>query len=229
MPLRGFIAALVLGVFGADTAAADIIGYGEAYDTLYSVDLTTRQATEIGRATPVESAFRYATIEGLTFSPSGVLYAVSDAGAVKTLLTIDRNSGLATAIGTLNLGTDQQLDLGLAFTCDGALWMSAHTGDLWRVDPQQATATLVGNLGVTVTGLAARGTMLFAAGSQGNNNLYRVDPTGPHATLIGSYGSNSYITAASPGFDGSGQLWAVLDYVPPQSDSDPVAEWSDLV
>jgi hypothetical protein len=228
MPLRGFIAALVFAIAGGPAFAADPFGYGEAFDTLYSVDLVTHQASEIGRATPVESGFRYANVEGLTFSPAGTLYAVSDAHAVKTLLTIDRGTGLATAIGTLDLGTDQELDLGLAFTCDGALWMSASTGDLWRVDPQQVTATHIGNLGVTVTGLAARGSVLYAAGGQGNNNLYRVNTTTAQATPVGTYGSNTYITATSPGFDGTGQLWAVLDYVPPQHDSDPVAEWSDL-
>src|SRR5262245_57771501 len=124
MPLRGFIAALVLGVLSAQARATDPVAFAEAFDTLFSVDLTTQAATRIGRATPVESSFRYANIVGLTFNPAGVLYAVSDAGATKTLLTIDRFTGLATPVGTLDLGTDAQLDLGLAFTCDGKLWMS---------------------------------------------------------------------------------------------------------
>lgn len=228
MPLRGFIAAFVLGVLGSQARAADPVAYAEAFDTLYSIDLATHQATEIGRATPLESPSRYANIAGLTFNPAGVLYAVSDAGATKTLLTIDRGTGLATAVGTLDLGTSQQLDLGLAFTCDGALWMSAHTGDFWRVDAQTATATHVGNLGVTVTGLAASGGKLYGAGSQGNNNLYEIDPAAATATPVGSFGSSKYITTTSFGFDSTGQIWTVLDYVPPQSDSGPVQSWSDL-
>jgi len=56
--------------------------------------------------------------------------------------------------------------------------------------------------------------------------LYAIDPVHASATLIGAYGSSSYITTASPGFDGSGRLWAALDYVPPPSG--PVADWSDL-
>jgi hypothetical protein len=155
-----------------------------------------------------------------------VLYAVSDAGAVKTLLTIDRSSGLATAVGTLALGNDQQLDLALAFTCEGQLWMSSGAGDFWSVDPLSATATPLGNLGVTVTGLAGRGTKLYAAGSQGNNNLYLIDRVHAAASLIGSYGSSNYITTMSPGFDATGKLWAVLDYVPPPSGPSP--DWSDL-
>lgn len=226
MPLRGFIAAFVLGVLAGQARAADPVAFAEAFDTLYSVNLVTHEASEIGRATPLESQFRYANIVGLTFSPSGVLYAVSDAGAVKTLLTINRGTGLATAVGTLDLGTDQQLDLGLAFTCDGQLWMSSGTGDFWSVDPLSATATLLGNLGVTVTGLAGRGTSLYATGSQGNNNLYAIDRAHARAALIGSYGSNNYITTMSPGFDATGKLWAVLDYVPPPSGPSP--DWSDL-
>jgi hypothetical protein len=226
MPLRGFIAAFVLGVLGSQARAADPVAYAEAFDTLYSVDLATHQASEIGRATPLESQFRYANIVGLTFSPAGVLYAVSDAGAIKTLLTINRGTGLATAVGTLDLGTDQQLDLGLAFTCDGQLWMSSGTGDFWSVDPLSAIVTPLGNLGVTVTGLAGRGTSLYATGSQGNNNLYAIDRVHATARLIGGYRSGNYITTMSPGFDATGKLWAVLDYVPPPSGQSP--DWSDL-
>jgi len=228
MPLRGFIAAFVFGVFASQARAADPVAYAEAFDTLYSIDLATHQATEIGRATPLESPTRYANITGLTFNPAGVLYAVSDAGASKTLLTIDRGTGLATVVGTLDLGTSQQLDIGMAFTCDGALWMSARTGDFWRIDAQNATASHVGNLGVTVTGLAANAGKLYGAGSQGDNNLYVIDPAQATATPVGSFGSSKYITTTSFGFDGAGQIWTVLDYVPPENDSTPVQSWSDL-
>jgi hypothetical protein len=228
MPLRGFIAAFVLGVFATQAYAADLIGYAEAFDTLYRVDLVTHQASEIGRATPPESPTRYANITGLTFSPGGVLFGISDAGASKTLLRVDRGTGLATALGTLDLGTSQQLDLSLAFTCDGSLWMAARSGDFWRVDAQHATVQHLGNLGVIITGLATGNGKLYAAGGQGNNNLYVVNPNTVTATPVGSYGSDAYITTTSFAFDGAGKIWAVLDYVPPQSDSQPVRAWSDL-
>lgn len=227
MPLRALLAALVLGVFGAKVYAADLVGYGEAFNALYSINLTTQSATEIGKAGYLGSTL-IGNIEGLTFSPNGTLYAVSDASSSKTLLTIDRGTGLATAVGVLNLGTTQQLDLGLAFTCDGKLWMSSGPGMFWQVDPATAAVTLIGNLGVKVTGLAARGSALYGAGSQGNNTLYRIDPSTAQATAIGVYGSDAgYVTIASPGFDSSGKLWAVLDYVPPPS-GNKVAQWSDL-
>jgi len=183
MPLRAILVALVLGVFAIQARAADLVGYGEAFNVLYAVDLTTNTAVQIGGPGQIT----YANIEGLTFSPSGTLYAVSDAGPTKTLLTIDQGSGIAAAVGTLDLGTNNQLDLALAFTCDGKLWMSASTGQLWSVDPATANVTTLGNLGIKISGMAARGSLLYGAGSQGNNNLYSIDPVKVTATLVGSY------------------------------------------
>ncbi|MBS0439838.1 MAG: hypothetical protein JSS33_10555 [Proteobacteria bacterium] len=227
MPLRALFAALVLGVFASQARAADLVGYGEAFNVLYSVDLATNTAVSIGGAGTIGGQ-QIANIEGLTFSPGGVLYGVSDAGPTKTLLTIDKTTGIATAIGALSTGSNNQLDLGLAFTCDGKLWMSASTGQFWSVDPATANVTLLGNLGVKLTGLAARGSLLFGTGSQGNNNLYSIDPVKVSASQIGSYQSTDYVTTVSPGFDSTGQLWAVLDYVPPQPGNTAVAAWSDL-
>lgn len=229
MPLRALLAVLVLGVFGRQALSADVVGYAEAFNVLYSVNLTARTATQIGGAGTINGQI-VANIEGLTFSPDGTLYAVSDAGAVKTLLTIDKSTGLATAVGVLDLGAGSttQLDLGLAFTCDGKLWMSASTGQVWQVGPASASAALIGSSSVQITGLAARGNVLIGAGGQGDNNLYRIDTTTAAASLIGSYGSKDYITTTSPGFDSTGQLWAILDYVPPQPGNTAVAAWSDL-
>jgi hypothetical protein len=233
MPLRALIAALVFAVLCGRAIAADVVGYSEAFDALYRVDLTTRTATEVGHATP-QGVPRYSIIVGLTLSPDGRLYAVSDASAIKTLLQIDPGTGLATNLGVMDLsssGADvsKQLDLGLAFTCDGRMWMSSGSGLFWQVNPASATATFVGNLGVKITGLAARGNELFGFGSQGNNNLYQIDVANAHATLVGDFGpAASYISASGPAFDTSGRLWVILDYVPPPNDQPPVPPWSDL-
>jgi hypothetical protein len=227
--LRAFIAALVFAVACGQVRAADVVGYSEAYDTLYRVNLTTQSAQEIGRATPL-SAARYSIIDGLTYSPDGRLFAVADARGTKSLLQISASTGLATIVGSINLGSSVEEDVGLAFTADGKLWLSTRGGDFFQINPTNGTATLVGNLGVTVTGMTSRGNALYAAGSQGNNNLYQIDPATAHATLIGEYGTSiNYVTAASPAFDASGQLWIILDYVPPPSDANPTAaKWSDL-
>ncbi len=237
MPLRAVIASLVLAVTSV-VANAQTIAYGEAFDTLYAFDLTTRNAGAIGPAgswsgTPLSN------VEGLTYSSDGQhLYAVTDT-LLKVLMTVDRSTGAASVIGKLGgsagLGDTGQgnfnvLDLGMSFTCDGRLWLSSGaTGSLWEVDPLTANATKVGNLGVTVTGLTARGNELFGAGSHGDPNLYLINTTTAKATAVGTYGSSvEPITTASPGFEPSGQLWSVLDNVPPLPPLNTQPQWSSL-
>ncbi|MBS0569422.1 MAG: hypothetical protein JSS28_02350 [Proteobacteria bacterium] len=227
MPLRAILVALVLGVFASQARAADLVGYAEAYNVLYSVDLTTRTAVMIGDSGLINGQQTPSIITGLTASPTGALFAVWDAGPAKLLVTVDKGTGLVAPLGALNVNSSAKLDLALAFTCDGKLWMSASTGQFWSVDPATANVTALGNLGVDITGLAARGSLLIGAGSQGNNNLYSIDPVKVTATLIGGYQTANYITITSPGFDASGNLWAVLDYVPPPGGVS-VAPWSDL-
>jgi hypothetical protein len=230
MPLRALLVALVFAVACGRAVAADVVGYSEAFDTLYRVDLTTQTAVEVGRATPIGSA-RLANIEGLTSSPAGTLYAISDTDSIKTLLQISATTGLATSVGTLTFtggNTTGQLDLSLAFTCDGRLWMASGTGSFWQLDPSTATATFVGSLGAKITGLAARGNVLYGTGSQGNNNLYTIDTATGATALIGAYGSSTpYITTASIAFDAAGNLYAILDFNPQPSGS-TLIQWNDL-
>lgn len=230
MPLRAFIAALVFVVALAPARAADTLAYSESFDTLFRVDLTAHTATKTGQATPVGTT-RFANIEGLTLTPGGALYGVSDGSPTKTLLQIDPATGLATVVGVLTLpggDTTGQLDLGMAATCDGKLWLSSGTGLFWQIDPNTAAATLVGNLDAKITGLAARGNQVYGAGSQTNNNLYSIDTNTGATTLLGAYGTSNYITTTSPGFDATGRLWAVLNYIPPPQGQSTFAEWSDL-
>jgi len=237
MPLRAVIASLVLAVTSV-VANAQTIAYGEAFDTLYAFDLSTRNAAPIGPAGSW-SGVPLSNVEGLTYSPDGQhLYAVSDT-LLKVLMTVDRSTGAASVIGKLGgsagLGDTGQgsfnvLDLGMSFTCDGRLWLSAAaTGSLWQVDPLTANATKVGNLGVTVTGLTARGNELFGAGSHSDPNLYLIDTKTAKATAVGGYGNSVQpITTASPGFEPSGQLWSVIDNVPPLPPLSTQPQWSSL-
>jgi len=235
MPLRAFIATLVLAVSGIH-ANAGTVAYGEAFDTLYSVDLSTRTATPIGAAGTWGGA-SIANVEGLTFGPNGKLYAVSDT-LLKALMTIDTATGLANVIGPLGggsglgdsgQGTFDVLDLGMTFTCDGRLWLSSgFTGSFWQVDPSSGATVKVGNLGATITGLTARGNQVFGAGSQDDPNLYSIDLATGHATSVGPYGQGlNPITTASPGFDATGKLWLVVDNVPPLPPTQ-TPQWSTL-
>jgi len=235
MPLRALIATLVLAVSGI-TAHAATAAYGEAFDTLYAIDLANHQASAIGPAGSWSGA-SIANVEGLTYSPGGKLYAVSDT-LLKALLTIDPATGGATVVGALGgngglgeagQGTFDVLDLGLAFTCDGRLWLSSgYTGSLWQVDPASGNTTRIGNLGATITGLAARGNELFGAGSQGDPYLYSINTANAQATALGPYGAGIQpITTASIGFDANGRLWSILDNVPPLPPQQ-IPEWSTL-
>jgi hypothetical protein len=235
MPLRAFIATLALAA-SSIPANAGPVAYGEAFDTLYSIDLSTRAATPIGAAGSWGGA-SIANVEGLTFSPNGKLYAVSDT-LLKALMTIDSATGLASVIGPLGGGTGlgdsgqgtfDVLDLGMTFTCDGRLWLSSgFTGSFWQVDPATGATIKIGNLGATITGLTARGNQVFGAGSQDDPNLYSIDLATGHATSVGPYGQSlNPITTASPGFDATGKLWLVVDNVPPLPPTQ-TPQWSTL-
>jgi hypothetical protein len=237
MPLRAYLATLVLAV-SSTIASAGTTAYGIAFDTLYSIDLSGHTAERIGAA-GIYGTAPLANIEGLTYSPDGQLYAVSDT-TLKVLMQINPSTGQATVVGPLGgasglgdqgAGTFGVLDLGMAFTCDGKLWLSSgYTGSLWEVDPATAAVTKVGNLGVTITGLAASGSTLLGAGSGTSPNLYAIDTATAAATVVGAYNSDAGpITTASPGVDSAGQLWALLDDVPPLPPIHVVPEWSTLV
>ncbi|MEP7043397.1 MAG: hypothetical protein ABI843_10055 [Dokdonella sp.] len=228
-----FAAAGMLAVV-AFPANAATIAYGEAFDTLYRFDLEAHEATLVG------GAGRYAgqdigNISGLTTAAGGSLYAI--AGGFKLLIAVNGGTGSADVIGSLGLAGEgdpnrnDALDLNMISGCDGKLWLtSAVANKIWTVDATTGTTTLVGPTGHTITGLVALGDALYGAGGKGDNNFYRIDKTTGAATLIGPFGAGltHWANSISMSFDADGALWAVINYVPPENDSDPIADWSDL-
>ncbi|MCB1570162.1 MAG: hypothetical protein KDI72_03700, partial [Xanthomonadales bacterium] len=193
MRMRACLTAAVLLIAPFSPAMAQTVGYGLAFDELYRIDLSARQASYVGQAGNFAGQ-PFGFLKGLTFGPGNTLYAVSDSLSQKPLVTINTTSGAASYVAALNLtgGTGQfnSLDFGAAFTCDGQMWLSSATaGKLWKVSPSNGATTVVGNLGQTVTGLAARGNELFGAGGRGNNSLYRIDTATGAAQLIGGFGA----------------------------------------
>jgi hypothetical protein len=157
--LAGLLALLPL------TSLAQPVGYAVGFDSLYRINLATGQTTAVG---PIG----FNDVEGLAFGPSGLLYGVADAtagsgsGITDLLIRIDTNTGAGTLIGAMptlaGAGPNGNLDYGLAFTCDGRLWLSSDTTQqLWEVDPANAGTRLVGNTGRNISGLAARGNRLY--------------------------------------------------------------------
>lgn len=220
-PAQWLAAALVL--FAA-SAAAQPLGYGAGFNELYRLDLATGQATKIG---PIG----FNDVEGLAISPSGVLYGVADASMLINgqpsattdfLFHIDTGTGAGTLIGQLpglqGLGPTGNLDFGLAFTCDGRLWLAAETtGDLWEVNPATAALRAVGNTGATLSGLAGRGNQLYGVSVDPQPRLYRIDPATGQALAVGPLNVGGQVRNAGLDFDAAGVLWATLD----SADLDP--------
>jgi len=215
-------------LLAAPWAAADPIGYAVGFNELYRVDLASGLAVRIGEP----SAIGFNDVEGLAFAPDGALFAVADqtmrvgAGSSATtdfLLRINTTSGVGSLVGALpglqgqGPGLGGNLDYGLAFTCDGTLWMSSETnGNLWRVNPQTAEITLVGNTGASLSGLAANGTGLYGVSVDPTPRLYRIDQQTGAASAIGALGVGGAVSNAGLDFDAAGVLWASLDPEPAQ-------------
>jgi hypothetical protein len=205
--------------FARAEAAPAGTAYTVGFDQLYLIKLGTGERTLIGQIR--DDNFVYSNIEGLAISPGGVLYGVTDF-QFKSLLRIDPATARAVRIGTLGIsgqgvGPNDQFDFGLAFTCDGRLWMSSDaTRQLWEVDRSNGLAALVGSTGAPITGLAGRDGQLYGLGGKGDRNLYRVDRHSAAATVIGPVKppDGSAWSQGGLDFDAAGVLWATLDYVP---------------
>ena len=86
--------------------------------------------------------------------------------------------------------------------------------NLLAIDPQSASATVVGSLGFAAPALATdplTGT-LYAGEGQGSPNLWTVDPATAAAVLVGPSGLGS-AAIASLEFDASGALYAAVNVV----------------
>ncbi len=231
--LTCIIAAGMLAVAASSATAVPLTAYGEAFDTLYRINLDTRQASRVG-ASGTYAGQIIGGISGLTTLPDGALLAVVDSR--KLLIQVDPASGAATVTGDLGLagqgsGQFDSLDLNMAAGCDDTLWLvSASANKLWTVNRTSGLATLVGATGHTITGLVAYGEQLYGAGGRGDNRFYRIDTETGAATPIGEFGPalTRWVNSVSMSFDAAGTLWAAINYVPPQNDNETPADWSDL-
>lgn len=223
-PLWGWLAASLMALLSHE-AVADPIGYVSTFSDLYRVDLATGAATRVG-------AIGFNDVDGLAFAPGGQLYGVADqtaasgSGLSDFLIRIDVATGAGTLVGPLsglaNRGPNGSLDYGLAFTCDGRLWLSSDsTGVLWEVTPGSGQVREVASTGVPLSGLAARGSELIGVGvRQGFGDAaqqatYRIDTQTGNTVRIGSLASGDTLSGAGADFDLGGALWATLDSQPP--------------
>ncbi len=215
------LAVLAVSAAVALPAAADPLAYAVSFNTLYRIDLSSGQTTLIG-----ETGFN--DVEGLALAADGRLFGIVDSS--KTLITIDKQTGRGTAVGSgagntgltgSGVGQFDALDFGLAFTCDGRLWASSDTTRrLWQIDPASGHAIAAGNLGFQITGLAANRNGLVGLGSQGDEGVYRIDTLTGAATRLGPLAANLVFADGGLDFDSNGDLWAILDYRPPDDNRD---------
>ncbi len=230
MSLRARLAAAAaVALFSIAPVRAATTALVSAFDGFYRTDLDSRKASLLG-ATGLYASQPIA-IEGMAYAPDGTLYGVSD--NQKALFRLNPDTGKATQAATIALSGEGQygnLDTALAVTADGRFWLTSATlKRLWRLDPATGAVTEIGPLGAQITGLAARGNALYGAGSRGDEGLYRIDTRTGAATLIARFnGVIPYAATISLAFDASSQLWAVINYNPPQSETGPIATWSDL-
>jgi hypothetical protein len=230
--LAAFVA-LSMCAFGAQ---ADPYAYATTFDTgagelssrLVQVDLATGTIRSLGR-------INYSDVEGLAIAPEGTLYGVSDTPP-KTLLAVDTSFGRGNAVGAgngnLGLATTTPLDFGLAFTCDGRLWMSSDsTGSLWEVNRNTGEARHVGLMGANISGLAGTANGLYGIGIEATRGLYKINVDTAAATRVGpAINSIAPYVDAGMDVDSAGNLWAVLDYnAPPDSRPGDFGKLSDLV
>lgn len=230
--LTCYIAAGVLVAAASMSARAETLAYGEAFDTLYRIDLAQPAASKLGVAGRYAGQ-SIANVSGLTTMPDGSLLAI--AGSIKALVRIDPATGQATPIGPLGIdggsGQFDALDLGMTATCTGGLYLSSGVlQSLYSVNPGTGAATRIGATGVAISGLAERGGVLFGAGAKGDHHLYRINPRTGATSTVGAFGpaASKWINSAALSFDDDGTLWAVLNYVPPQNENTPPPDWSDL-
>ncbi|WP_018971360.1 hypothetical protein [Rudaea cellulosilytica] len=221
MALRAFIAASLLVVAGLCRAQGVAYTAGEPStidnsQMIYRVDLTTRSTVPVGSAGlyNADPTNPFLLISGLTFGTDQKLYAVGLPlkASQPLLVTLNPVSGSASVVGPLSgfAGTPSAASLSLSFSCDGRLWMaSSENNNFWEVTPTNGQTRLVGNLGVKLTSLAAKGGTLYGFGGSGNANLYSINMSTATAGAIGAYG----IAVPNPvdgAFDASGTLWSLL-------------------
>jgi hypothetical protein len=202
---------LLPGVIPASPAAAQIAysvrsdgPTASQDDILYSIDLQTGKATKIGSAAGFED------VESLSFDPGcRKLYGVDD--ETDQLVSCSLDSGACTAVGPLGVDIT---DTGLAYAADGFLYMSTdapkHPTNLYRVDPQTGHATLIGDQGQEVTGLAANRTDVYGLGGDGMMNLVKLNLATGKATPIGAL-KNVTLVDGGLDFDADGTLWGIHD------------------
>jgi hypothetical protein len=173
-------------------------------DILYSIDLQTGKATKIGTAVGFED------VESLAFDPGcHTLYGVDD--ETDQLVTCNVEDGTCTPVGPLGVNIT---DTGLAFGPEGILYMSTDAPkkptNFYRITVKTGHATLLGDQGQEVTGLAGNRTGVYGLGGDGMSNLVKMNLPLGKAVKIGPL-KNVTLVDGGLDFDAENALWGIHD------------------
>ena len=164
-----------------------------------------------------------ACVDGLTFSPAGVLYGYTlpadmGAGDESHLVTINTATGAQTQVGPMGHGF---FEGGMTFDKDGKLWLYSEPDDdacvlacLFAVDPATGAAAVVGVPGIpgfVPTGLAANCSTVYATGAIASgfpgDSLYTVNTGTGAVALVGP--TNQPVFTEGLDFAADGTLYAI--------------------
>lgn len=109
--------------------------------TIFSIDLTTASATDIVTATSAGAGVVRAMA---TLDANTMLLSMNDSNN-GFLQSLDLTTGALSSIGFLT--NESQSPLGLDFASDGNLYGAWSTGEIFEIDPSDASTTLVGDSG----------------------------------------------------------------------------------
>jgi len=125
-------------------------------DALCTVNQLTGTLTPVVPDQALDPAFIIGNFNGLTFNAAGMLYAstskVLNPPSEPRLYTVNTVSGIATAIGMIRDGSQQQFNggvVGLAFV-GGVLYGATDTGRIITIDPATAVYADVGPTGLGI-------------------------------------------------------------------------------
>jgi hypothetical protein len=201
-PATGAVTAIgAMGHTMYDIAMYNGILYGvDATSDLYTINTVTGAATAVAGGGALGH-----TVNSLTFSPTGVLYAVGN----NTLYTVSTATGHATTVGS-GTGAGTYASSGDLEFVNGVLYLTSSTGGggndrLFKINTGTGQGTLVGtNLGFTnVYGLAEQGGQLYGFVNTGTTgqNILKINTTTGVGTVSGTYTLGG--TPTNFGFNGT--------------------------
>ena len=219
-----YLSLLLLTLILIPVSASAVTGFSvrtDVDDFSYSIELESGNAVSLGDSNTND-------IECLAYNLSGdTLYGVNDAGQGNPpqLVTCNTETGLCTVVFTLDISGEDFVQCGLAFACDGTLYLSQSFDTdarvLRSIDLDTQVVTVIGEQGEGVSGLTSRqGDELCPSGvfglgvviDDGDNGLGCMDVETGEFQLIGLF-NNPDIEVIGGGidFDENGVLWGIGD------------------